>query len=207
MHLREMNNVRRFQSVKVVLSPGAKPSPPPLCAKSCLAVATRRCQVGTLRFKRGRMWTHGGDLHPHDLAWLATVGNRPTLRALQRLCLGEAGLPRGRHGSALRPVWPTLAGAAAPLARNWGKRSRPLRQAARSRSARRASTTLRTFIRSAPCRSRWPITRVGLACAVRRSAACTTSAVFNGGELAAKAHAISTLSQAEEIGGLGMDRA
>ena len=117
----------------------------------------------------------------------------------------------GRHAVAMEalfgPVWPTVAGAATPFARNWGKRSRPLRQAARSRSARRASTTLRTSIRSAPCRSRWPITRVGLACAVRRSAACTTSAVFNGGELAAKAHAISALSQADEIGGLGMDRA
>jgi hypothetical protein len=169
--------------------------------------ASRRFYVGTSRFKRGGMWTHCGDSHPHHLTRLATARNRPTLRALQRLCLDRPGPPRGRHGSALRVVWPTVAGAAAPFAMNWGKRSRPRRQAATSRSARRASTTLRTSIRSAPCRSRWPITRVGLACAVRRSAACTTSAVFNGGELAAKAHAISALSQAEEIGGLGMDRA
>jgi hypothetical protein len=39
---------------------------------------------------------------------------------------------------------------------------------------------------------------------VMLSAPLTTSAVFNGGQLAAKARAISALSQAEEFGGLGI---
>ena len=53
MNMREINNVHHFQSVKVVLSPGAKPSPPLLCATSCLAGAK-----WARRASREAVWRH-----------------------------------------------------------------------------------------------------------------------------------------------------